>query len=148
RPAFRLVRLGEPELVKLRELSRMHDELKGERIALGNRLREQLHRYFPQILALGSVHDARWLWAILQIAPTPDKARRVSLSKLRLILKNHRIRSWSAENVVEILRKPALHVAPGVVEASSGHIALLLPRLKLVYEQQLGVERELDKLLS
>src|SRR5262249_36917694 len=44
RAAFRRVRIGDPLLVQLRELSRMQDELKAERVALGNRLREQLHR--------------------------------------------------------------------------------------------------------
>jgi transposase len=63
--AFRRARLGDPLLVQLRELSRMQEELKADRIALGNRLREQLHRYFPQVLALGSVYDARWIWELL-----------------------------------------------------------------------------------
>jgi hypothetical protein len=43
--AFRSLRLGQSQLVQLREASRIHDELKAERIALGNRLREQLQRY-------------------------------------------------------------------------------------------------------
>lgn len=147
-PAFHQVKLGDARLVQLRELSRVHDDLKAERIALGNRLREQLHRYFPQILDLGSVHEGRWIWALLEQAPSPEKAHKLSLSKLRSILKTHRIRAKTAEEAQEILRKPALHVAPGVVEASCRHIALLLPRLKLAHEQQMEVEREIDRLLS
>lgn len=89
---FRRIRLGDAERVQLRELSRLHDELITERVALGNRLREQVHRYFPQMLELGSVHDEPWLWALLERAPTPAEAGRVSLAKIGSILKAHRIR--------------------------------------------------------
>jgi len=41
--------------VRLRELSRAHEDLTGEVNVLGNRLREQLHRDFLQSLD-------RWLW--------------------------------------------------------------------------------------
>jgi hypothetical protein len=39
-------------IVKLREWSRMADELQQERAHLANRMREQLWRYYPQILEL------------------------------------------------------------------------------------------------
>jgi len=55
--SFRRVKVGEPQLVQLRELSRMYEEVRGERVMLANRLREQLHRYFPALLRLGSVVD-------------------------------------------------------------------------------------------
>lgn len=148
RPAFRRVRLGDPVLVELRELSRVHDELKAERIALGNRLREQMQRYFPQILALGSVYDDRWIWDLLEKAPTPELAKRVSLAKIGSLLKRYRIRSLTPEQVREALMAEVLHVAPGVVEACRRHVALLMPRLRLVHEQKLEVEREIDELLE
>jgi transposase len=71
REAFRRVELGSPEIVLLREQSRMHEELKAERVALANRLRAQLVRYFPEVLQLGGVHENRWLWALLERAPRP-----------------------------------------------------------------------------
>lgn len=148
RPAFRRARLGEPWLVQLRELTRAQDELKAERIALGNRLREQLHRYFPQILALDSVYDARWLWELLEMAATPEQARKLSLGKLRSLLKRHRIRSVTAEQVKEGLAAPALHVAPGVVEATSRRVALLIPRLRLAHEQKVEVERDIERTIE
>lgn len=148
RPAFRRVRLGDPLLVELRELSRVQDELKAERIALGNRLREQMQRYFPQILALGSVYDDRWLWDLLEKVATPELAKRLSLAKIGSLLKRYRIRSKSAEQVREILAADALHVAPGVADACRRHVTLLIPRLRLVHEQKLEVEREIERLLE
>jgi transposase len=147
-PAFRRVRLGDALLVQLRELSRAHDELKAERIALGNRLREQLHRYFPQILELDSVYDGGWIWALLERAPTPEMARRLSLAKIGSLLRQHRIRRLTPEQVREILSSEPLHVAPGVVDACRRSIALLLPRLRLVHDQKVEVEREIGTLLD
>ena len=147
-PAFRRVRLGDALLVQLRELSRTHDELKAERIALGNRLREQLHRYFPQILELDNVYDGGWIWALLERAPTPEMARRLSLAKIGSLLRQHRIRRLTAEEVRRTLSAEPLHVAPGVVDACRRSIALLLPRLRLVHEQKIEVEREIGTLLE
>jgi len=45
------------------------------------------------------------------------------------------------------LRAPALHVAPGVVEAATEHIALLLPRLRLVHTQRQRCGARLEALL-
>jgi transposase len=148
RAAFRRAQLGDPLLVQLRELTREQDELKAERIALGNRLREQLHRYFPQVLELDSVYDARWLWDLLEMAPTPELARKLSVAKLRSLLKQYRIRSLSAEQVKEGLAAPALHVAPGVAEATSRRVAHLIPRLRLTHEQKVQVERDIEHALE
>jgi transposase len=141
--SFHRVLLGDPRIVEIRELSRMHDELAAERVMLGNRLRGQIHRYFPQLLELGSLHDSRWLWTLLERAPTPQAARRLSVQTIRSILKQHRIRSSSAEQVREVLEREPLRVAPGVVEAACKHVSLLLPRLRTVHEQQAQVAREI-----
>ncbi len=52
RRAFRRLAPEAPEIVELREWSRMAEELKRERVALSNQLREQLRRYYPQMLEL------------------------------------------------------------------------------------------------
>ena len=148
RSAFRQVRLGDPLLVELRELSRMHDELKAERVAKGNRLLAQLQRYFPQILALGSIYEDRWLWALLELAPTPEQAARMNLNKVRLLLKKHRIRKITPEEVRETLQAEPLHVAPGVTAACRSHVTMLIPRLRLVDDQKRQVESDIETLLE
>jgi transposase len=147
-PAFRRVRAGDPTLIELRELSRIHEELKAERIALGNRLREQMQRYFPQVLTIGNVYEDRWLWELLEKTPTPELAKRVSLAKIGSLLKRHRIRSITPEAVREAVSAESLHIAPGVLEACQRHVALLLPRLRLVHDQKNEVEREIEALLE
>ena len=71
-PAFRRLAPEHPLLLELRELSRLEDDLRDEVGRLTNRLREQLHRYFPQLLQLVPAADEPWLWALLARAPTPS----------------------------------------------------------------------------
>ena len=134
---YRRIEFGDPVVVQMRELSRVHDALSQDARALGSRLREQLVRYFPQVLALGSVYDEAWLWDLLELAPTPTDAARLSQSKVAAILRQRRVRRVKADMVIEKLREKALVVAPGVVEAASAHVRLLLPLLRLA-NQQLG----------
>jgi hypothetical protein len=53
RHAFRRLSNDEPVIVKLREWSRMTDDLQQERTRLASRMREQLWRYYPQMLERG-----------------------------------------------------------------------------------------------
>jgi transposase len=135
-PAFRRLEPEHPLILELRELSRLEDELRQEFGRLTNRLREQLHRYFPQLLQLVPAADESWLWALLERAPTPSTAQHVPRAVVRTILTRHRIRRFDADAVRTILREPALPVAPGTVQAAQRHLAVLLPRLRLVHQQQ------------
>ena len=47
---FRPVEAGDPVVIALREWSRLAEELQQERVRLGNRIRQQLWRYYPQLL--------------------------------------------------------------------------------------------------
>jgi len=71
RPAFRRVQPDHPRVVELRELSRAEDELGQELRRLSNRLREQLYRFFPQMLTLCSGADEPWFWGLVERVPTP-----------------------------------------------------------------------------
>lgn len=148
RGAFRQLHAEDPRLVHLRELSRLYDELGDEQGRLTNRLREQLWRFYPQLLSLSPAADEPWLWALLAAAPTPAQGRRLTASALRALLARHRIRRLSADAVHAALQTPALPVAAGTVEAASEHIGLLLPRLQLVHEQRTRCERRLERLLE
>lgn len=148
RACFRRVRLDDPLVIQLRELSRVDDDLKRESNQLANRLREQLHRFYAQALKLCPSADEPWLWALLELAPSPSVARRLRPQRVERLLREHRIRRLSAQDVVGALRAPALHVAPGVVEAATEHIALLLPRLRLVHTQRQRCGARLEALLD
>jgi transposase len=89
---FRRVRLDEPAMIRLRELSRLDDELSQEQTRAINRLREQLHRFFPQLLELSESASEPWLWALFECAPSPARAARLTEAKIARLLREHRIR--------------------------------------------------------
>ncbi len=145
--AFRMISIGEPLLIELRELTRLHEDLVQERGALGNRLGDQLRRYFPQVLSLGSIHTDIWLWALLDVAPSPARARKLTVSKVRGILRKHRVRRLTAEDILEVLAAKPLTVAPGVTEAAVMHITAIIARLRLVHEQDRECDASIDRIL-
>jgi transposase len=146
--AFRRVTVEDPRLVQLRELSRLHDELEHELVRLANRLREQLLRFYPELLKLSPAANEPWLWQLLTMAPTPQDARRVPLARWRALLREYRIRRFTAEEVVAVVHAPPLPVAPGTLAAVTEHIGFLVPRLRLVRDQLTQCGRRLDTLLA
>jgi transposase len=145
---FHRVELDEPAIIRLRELSRMAQDLQTDSNRLANQLWEQLRRYFPQTLKLSPAADEVWLWDLLESAPLPGDAAKLKLAKVKAILRSHRIRRVTAEQVLEQLRQPALRLAPGAAEAASEHVQMLLPRLRLLKQQQEATARRIQAILD
>lgn len=148
RPLFRRLRVDDPLVIQIRELARVDEDLRQETNRLTNRLREQLHRFYPQVLHLCPAANEPWVWSLLELAPTPAQGARLSAGRVKKLLVQHRIRRLEAEAILVELRAPALHVAPGAAEAASGHIALLIPRLRLVHAQRRTCQERLETLLQ
>lgn len=145
---FRSLRVDEPWVIRLRELSRMDGELEVEFRRMANRLRQQLHRYFPQLLRLSPAADEPWLWKLLQMAPTPHRARRLRAAQLKKLLRMHRIQRFRAEKLLSELKSPSVHLAAGSAEAASEHVGFLLPRLQLIHQQRKDCQRRMEELLE
>jgi transposase len=145
---FRAVRLDEPAMIRLRELSRLEDELGQEQNRATNRLREQLHRFFPQLLQLSECADEPWLWTLFESAPSPARAARLSEAKIARLLQLHRIRRITATEVRAVLKTKPLTLAPGAAEAAAEHALLLLPRLRLLHGQRTDLARRIGALLE
>ena len=145
---FKQMKLGSQELVELRSLSRIRDELLEETNILCNRIDAELLRFFPEIRSLGSIQTDPWLAELLELAPSPTHAQKVRQPQLRMLLKKHKIRKHTAEQVQSVLRRPSVHVAPGVAEASCRHIQMLIPRLRLVREQERHCRHAMQGLLE
>jgi len=145
---FRHLLPDDAVVIELREWSRMAEDLQQERIRLSNRLRDQLWRYYPQMLDLGEDTDAPWRLALWQLAPTPERARRLRPGTVADLLRRHRIRRFDADAVLDRLRQPAVQVAAGTVDAARAHIGQLLPRLRLVHRQLDEALARLDALCA
>ena len=148
RPAFRELQPDDPQVIRLRELSRTYDELLGEERRLANQLREQLWRYYPQALTHCPGADESWLWELLHEAPTPAHAQRFTRPALRALLARYRLRQITGDMLYETLQARSVTLTPGAAEAAAEHVGLLLPRLRLVHEQRQQWERRMDALLD
>jgi transposase len=148
RHCFHAVRADDPTVIRLRELSRLDDDIRDEMRRLNNQLREQWHRFFPQLLELCSSTDEPWVWDIFEVAPLPAIAARVSEKKIATILTQHRIRRITAPEVRAILATQPFKLAAGAAEAASEHAMLLLPRLRLLRSQRAQIAARLRKLLD
>jgi len=138
----------DPVVIELREWSRIAEDLRHDRNRLGNRVRELLWRYYPQMLELTDDVAAPWFLDLWALVPTPDKATRVRESTVERLLKKHRIRRVSAAEALERLRAPALTVAPGTVSAAKDHLESVAKRLQLVNREIAGADDRLDRLTA
>jgi hypothetical protein len=145
---FHLVKLDEPVTIRLRELSRLDDELAQEQNRAVNRLREQFHRFFPQLLQLCQSAEQPWLWDLFELAPSPSRAARLTEAKIERLLKQNRIRRITAAEVRAVLKTKPLTLAPGAAEAAIEHALLLLPRLRLLHQQRADLARRISALLD
>ena len=125
----------DPLLVELREWSRIAEELTRLRTRLSHRLRDQLWRYYPQFLDLGSDLANNWMLALWAVVPTPDRARMVSKATIAKLLKTHRIRRLDAAGVLARLRTDPLPVAASTTAAATAHIQVLSSSLNMLNEQ-------------
>ena len=143
---FRPLAPLDPVVVQLREWSRMAEDLGAERNRLCNRFRQQLWRYYEQMLELTDDVGAGWFLELWALVPTPEKAKLVRQDTVTRLLKRHRIRRLDAGQVLAILRQPALVVAAGTTEAATAHIRILAKSLELVNRQIAEAEHQLDRL--
>ena len=147
RPAYRRLTVDDPLIIELREWSRLLDDLRDEHGRLASRMRAQLWRYYPQMLALaGGDVAAAWLLDLWEEAPTPARAAQMSVAAIERILKPHRIRRITAAEVSRILAQKPLTVAPGTVPAAVAHIRILIQSIRLLDQQIRQAHRKLDEL--
>ncbi|HVA62983.1 MAG TPA: IS110 family transposase [Terriglobales bacterium] len=136
RPCFRSLEPQEPALLDLRALVRLDQTLKADLRAYANRLRDSLLLSFPQVLELCPAADEAWIWALLELAPAAPAAARLSLARLRSLLRRHHIRRISPEDLYRTLRQPALPLPAATFQRSARQVRSLLPLLGALARQQ------------
>jgi hypothetical protein len=145
---FRQVRIDDAMIIRLRELSRTEEDIQREQVGVGHRLRDLLRRYFPEMAALSPTMDEPWFWELVETAPTPAEAAKLTRANVEMILRTYRIRRWKAEDIVARFQAAPLRLAPGAMEAAVEHVLLLLPRLRLLHQQRTDVARRIQKALD
>ncbi|MGO8917199.1 MAG: IS110 family transposase [Stellaceae bacterium] len=148
RRAFRLLAVDDPTIIELREWSRIADDLTQERTRLANRIRQQLWRYYPQMLQVADDLTAENFLALWECAPTPAQAARIDEASLAKILKAHRVRRIGAAETLRILRQKPLQVTAGATEAAVAHIKVAAERARLVNRQLKDAKQKLEALCA
>lgn len=148
RHTLRRCQLSDPRTIQLRDLGRETERLKKEVRRHANRVRDHLWRYFPQPLKFCPGADEAWLWDLLDRAPTPERAaglKRVTLTKL---LRRHRIRRFTAEELHKAVREERMRVADGVTQAAARIVRSEVAMLRVMTEQLGQIEHEIERLLK
>ncbi|WP_303758602.1 IS110 family transposase [Sphingobium yanoikuyae] len=109
-------------------------------------MRELLWRYYPQLLELTEDVGAPWFLALWRLVPTPAKAKRIREATIAKLLKRYRIRRITAGQILEKLQVTAIPVAPGTINAATGHLEAVAMRLDLVNRQITCANARIDHL--
>jgi transposase len=148
RALFRQVRVDDPLILQLRELSRASDGMKVDLGRLSNQLREQIHRLLPQLLELSPAADEHWVWDLAELLCSTEDPAHLRPTQVNRVLKTNRIRRVGAEEVLAKLRQEPPWTTPGTRQAVRAHIRLLLPRLRVAAQQLKDCERQIELLLE
>lgn len=148
---FRQLELEEPLVLQLRERTRTVNELNRQLTRYQNQIRQQLWRYFPQLLQIPGLRGRLvqpWLVALWNKAETPQEAAKLTLRVLRNLLEKHRIRRLTATALRDILRAPALAVAPGATEAACRAVQNLFAQAHTTNQLLTQAREDIQELLS
>lgn len=145
-PLFDRVSVADATRIQLRELSRTYDDVVTDLNRAVNRLREQLHRFAPHLLELCASADEPWFWELVELGADPTKGPKLSKDRIQGLLRRHRKRAVSVEEVRMALRTPPLRIAQGALAAALEHIGLLLPQVYLLRAQEAMCKRRIAEL--
>jgi transposase len=148
RDLFRRVVIDEPTVILLREIMRVEDDAKVSFGRESNQLRDVVLRVMPELLRLCPAADEPWFWSILELVETPARGQKMRLKSVERVLRERRITRLTAEQVLAALRSQPIQVAPGVAEAAAEHMAILIPRLRLLHSQIAHCEKRSSELLE
>ena len=146
--AFRRVEPGNEENLRLQAATRLRGDLKSEFGADANRLWNELREYRPGLLTLCSGADEPWLWALIEKAPSPSKGAKLTRASIGAVLKKHRIRRLTVEDVQTVLRGDVLSLRSVYIESHVAKVLVLTAKLKLAQSQIDKIEKEIKTELA
>ena len=143
---FQRLQLPPPEIIAMRGLLSSREQLVKNHVALSSQIRDLLVRCWPHLVSLAPKDKAldSFFCELLQLFFEAHPTAGLSLQTIQELVHKHHIRRLQTEQILEILRKTPLRVAPGTIEATSAHLDLLLQQLLLVRQHR----RKSDQLLE
>ena len=141
--AFRRIEAGNEDNTRLQAATRLREDLKSERRANANRLWNELREYRPALLTLCPGADESWLWVLIEKAPAPSAGAKLTSTRIGAVLKKHRIRRLTAEEVRKVLRGDVLSLRSVYIESHVARVLILIARLKLAQAQIVAIEKQI-----
>jgi transposase len=130
----------------VKALARAHQSMIWSRQRQANQLRSTLREFYPAVLeAFGDLASSDAL-AVLAIAPTPERGRRLSRSKIAAALRRGGRQRRVTERAIEIqtaLRSDQLEAPPVVADAMGASVAALVAVVTELVAQTNQLEQEL-----
>jgi len=124
-----------PLTEELRLRDRARTRLVVQRTRESNQLRQTIARYYPALLRVDRPINGAFFLALLQAYPEPAVGRRARAPRLVRLLREHRIRKLTVEDLVSILRDDAFYVPEHIVEAYRDEALCLAHQITLLNEQ-------------
>ena len=146
--AFRRIEPGNEANTRLQAATRLREDLKADLRANANRLWNELREYRPALLTLCPGADELWLWLLIEKAPSPSEGAKVTRASIGAVLKKHRIRRLTAEEVRTALRGDVLFLRSVYIESHVARTLVLIARLKLAQSQIAAIERQMKTALA
>lgn len=148
RKRLRRLELDAAHVIELREVTRADEGLRKEASRLSNRVADQIYRVAPRLSQLCQAANEPWYWDLIERMLVTHAGKPVSRRWVKALVTRRNLRRVTYPEVLAILEEPQVFVAPGAVQASRRHLALLLPRLRLVHQQRAECKKQLEQLLQ
>lgn len=148
RGAFRRVQLDDPLILELRELTRADDEWQRDLGRFTNRIREQVARIAPGLLALCPAADEPWFWTLLETTGTPAARQRLTRTDVRTLLKRHRIRRVTADDVWRHVWAADFVPAPGVIAGIHTRLEGVIDQARVTAARRQRCQKDIDRVLE
>ena len=89
-----------------------------------------------------------WFLVLLQQAPTPHQAQKLTRKELRKLLNEHRIRHLDADTLQQTLRQPVFPGVDPMIPPEAIEVNILVPQLQLVRLQIKDIEGQMDAVVE
>jgi transposase len=146
--AFRRIEPGNEANTRLQAATRLREELTSDLRANANRLWNELREYRPALLTLCPGADEPWLWVLIEKAPSPSAGAKLTRARIGAVLKQHRIRRVTPEEVRTVLRGDVLSLRSAYIESHMARVLILIERLKLAQAQITTIEKQIQTALA
>jgi transposase len=85
---------------------------------------------------------------LIEKAPSPSEGAKLTRARIGAVLKKHRIRRLTAEEVRTVLRGDVLSLRPIYIESHVARVLVLIERLKLAQAQIVTIEKQIKTALA